>query len=507
MSSYNTGILYLYRLLRPTGLILGCTLFVLLCTGCKSDQANPSWTDQTIATVPPEQTATINLPVLTPVSPATSIPGAITAQVLDATPQPAVILEMTQAPVFTATQPIGQVSNLLFLSDSDLIRWDPEFNETDLLIENVERYSSSLDGSRVAFLRSRKIAANANRLYDLALFEPKSDHSTTLLTSTPDIPVLSMSPDGRWVAYLDPGQQNQIFITPFRNPETPKSLIICERLTQAHCENLLWSSDNRDLLWSDRQGLWVAHETQPARLAVPGRVQITDPQGERSEIQVVFRPIHWSPSGRFALVEVIPSTTSVHWLAVADTRTGRVVEVPDTFSVTTDEQLEDAISWLEDGRLAVAAGNPDTPRRYPTVTLYQVIATHEKLLVVDKTFSLFNEDFLFSPTDHPGIRFVPYALTQTNDEQLSLALIPSENITPAVLVNLDLKSGDVAIQRVVTINFDKIIWSSTRPDAIFFGANSEVIYLPAGSTPEIDLQAIFGNDLHDFFWVYTPEPS
>ncbi len=507
MNSYKISIASLYRLLRPAGLMLGCALFVILCTGCLSNQADPSLVEQPVPTAPSEQIATFNLPAVTPESPSASIPDAIPTTDLNATPLPAAILEMTPAPVFTATQPTGQVSDLLFLSNSDLIRWDPESDETALLLENVERFSSSMDGSRIALLRSRKIAANASRLYDLDLFEPKSGLSTTLLAGTSDIPVLSISPDGRWVAYLNPEQQNQVFISPFRNPEIPINLNICERLTAAHCERLLWSNDNRDLLWSDRQGLWLAHETQPARLAVPGSVQITDPQGETSEIQVALRPISWSPAGRFALVEVIPSTTSVHWLAVADTRTGRVVEVPDTFSTTSGETLEEAYGWLDDGRLAVAAANPDLPSRYPTITLYQLIATHGELLVFDGSFSLLDDDFLLSPTDHPGVTFTPLSLTQTDDQQVSLALVPSEEITPAALVTLDLKTGDVAIQRIVSNDISNIIWSSTRPDAVYFGANSEVTYLPAGSNSEIDLQAIFGSNLHDFYWVFSPDPS
>jgi hypothetical protein len=487
--------------------MLGCAVFGLLCTGCLSNQADSSLVEPPISTAPSEQIATINLPAVTPESPSASIPDVIPTQNLNTTPLPAAILEMTPTPVFKANLPTGQVSDLLFLSNSDLIRWDPESDETALLLDDVERFSSSLDGSRITILRSRKIAANASRLYDLDLYEPKSGLSTTLLAGTSDIPVLSISPDGRWVAYLNPGQQNQIFISPFRNPEIPNNLIICERLTAAHCDRLLWSKDNRDLLWSDRQGLWLVHETQPARLAVPGRVQITDPQGETSEIQVAIRPISWSPAGRFALVEVIPSTTSVHWLAVADTRTGRVVEVPDTFSTTEEVIREEAIGWLKDGRLAVAAANPDFPSRFPNITLYQVIATHGELLVLDESFSLFDNDFLLGPTDHPGVTFTPLSLTQTDDQQISLALIPSENITPAALVNLDLQSGSVAIQRIVPNDLTNIIWSSTRPDAVYFGANSEVIYLPAGSTSEIDLQANFGNNLHDFYWVYSPDPS
>jgi hypothetical protein len=491
----------LYRLKQAARVILYGLILTFLCVACFPVKANAPLPVQLTSPSPASPRSDVLPPTVRPGFQNTPTPAKLPVFSTIQATQPLSSLEVTPSSVFSPTQPVGSTSDLLFLSDSALVRWEPGTEQARLLEEDVQKFSPTKDGSRIAILHSRGIAANGTQQYELTVLEANSGNFITLLTATPELPLLSGSPDGRWVAYIDPQQHSQVLKSSSRSPDKAVQVGACNQDISIHCTRLLWSPDSRDLMWSDRQGLWVAHESQPAKLAAQASIQTTDPHGEKSNIQVVFNPVSWSPAGRFALVEVIPSATGVHWLAVVDTRSGRMVEVPQTFSSTNQEANRYAIGWLTDGRLAVASSDPDQKLRYPSVNLFQVIPTHEELLVFEKSFVLFDEAQLLSPTDHPGISYSPSWLAQTGRQQVSFALIPSEITTPPVLVTLDLKTGQLSILGTTPNDILSILWSTSRADAVVLGKHSQVLLLPADGGPMVDLRSLFGTNLQDFIWL------
>src|SRR5690606_5459963 len=113
---------------------------------------------------------------------------------------------------------------------------------------------------------------------------------------------------------------------------------LCLPETAQDCASLIWSADSRELLWNDSRGIWV---TQPprglARQVLENQISVTDPRGGKTDVQVSFNQLSWSPGGRFALAQVALIGSDVHWQAVLDTRMGRLIQVPDTYTLGEEQ--------------------------------------------------------------------------------------------------------------------------------------------------------------------------
>ena len=410
-------------------------------------------------------------------------------------------VEITPSPSYSSTVP-GKISgHLLFLADSSLKHWRPYSGHANLLLNDVWDYSSSVNGQRIAVLQSQKITANGSQLFDLNVFEPKTRQIQTLLAAIPEPHLLSISPYGLSIAFWDRQGGGDVIITPSTNPSQPTRTGSCEQKASANCHELLWSPDSRELLWSDSRGIWISKDSQEARLAVPGKVQITDPQGDQSEVQVLYKPISWSPVGRFILVDVIPSASSVHWLVVIDTRTGVAVELPFTYGTLQSSMPSYAATWLKDGRLALAYVDREQPSRFPRIRIYQVVPTNDEFIVLDQDRETYEASDMLSPTDHPGIFYTPGWLGQTSQETISLALIPSEPVTPPALVSQDLESGDLVILHTLPDNTLDVIWSHSRADAIILDRVTQTFWGPAEFGPLVEMDSVFGSNSQKFVWL------
>jgi hypothetical protein len=477
------------------GMILACAS---ACALVQPAQINPPVTPTAaVLTVQP-----ILLPTALPPSPFTPTPDslAISAPISPTAPT---LLEITPSPGITATQTTGWISDLIFQSKTDLIRWQPDSTEAQRISEQAIRYAASRDGSQIAVLQNRQITANAEQLFDLVIFHSWAGDPVTILPSTPKLDLLTVSPDGRWVNFLDPDQPDRILQSTTRQAVDPTYIGDCQRVSPEHCTVLIWSSDSRDLMWSDRQGLWVSHESQQASLVAAPVVETIDPQGEKSVIQVAFVPIRWSPAGRFALIDVIPSTSAVHWLAIVDTRSGQIVEVPGTFSHRSEEVVPYAVNWLSDGQLSVVARDSDQGQRFPVISIYKTMPTHDEMLVFQKDYPTFADSQLLQPSEHPGITYSPAWLSQTESQQISFGLIPSDLLLPVILINVDLKTGQVAFIRTYQNDLRDIRWSASRADAVLIGKHGQVFLSLADGSPVIDMRAIFDATEQDFTWLST----
>lgn len=495
----------MFHSLHPSGLTFKITLAwilpIMILAGCRPVGASlaPEILQTPSGALP--QHGTQSYPTSQPVAP---IAANSTIEIIPTPGKselPFIALEVTTSTPYSPTITRESGEDLLFLADSNLMHWQPSAERTDLLLSDVWDYAASADAGRIAILQSRKITANGSQLFDINIYEPKSGAINSLVNAIPEPLLLSIAPDGRHVTYWDRHSGGVVKILQVNNPTQPIQPGNCASSMEANCQQLLWSPDGRELLWSDSRGIWVSKNSQAARLAVSGAVQFTDPHGNQSEVNVIYRPIDWSPEGRFILAEAIPSATGVHWLAVLDIRTGQAFELPYTFSNLGQEIPSWAATWLNDGKLALIYNDLETPEKYPRIRLYKVMPTNQEFIVLDREMQIFETEFMLSATDHPGNIYSPAWLDQTGPEVVSFALIPSEPVTPPVLVSLNYKKDTIGVLHTLPDDTTDVVWSQNNTDAIVLGEHSRVFWAPTEPGPLLDLHSLFGADFREFLWI------
>jgi len=82
-------------------------------------------------------------------------------------------------------------------------------------------------------------------------------------------------------------------------------------------------------------------------------------------------------------------------------------------------------------------------------------------------------------------------------------LIPSDLLLPVILINVDLKTGQVAFIRTYQNDLREIRWSASRADAVLIGKHGQVFLSLADGSPVIDMRAIFDATEQDFTWLST----
>ncbi len=347
----------------------------------------PSPTLVTIAT----QTNT-PLPTLTPTS--TRLPTSMPLPYPPnfTPPPPRTVVPPTRSPTPTATRiPIPTIVpsvrpasadhlppvtyDLLFVSSGKLMRWNRSASSIETLATDVTTFSASADGHR-AELR-RRISSTEE---EIAWLDLRTRQETTLAhvqRTEPyayygEVRLSSISPDGRWVAYLARGSQPSVDGTPsptiapiLSHSDGPRNLfgmIYAVRLDKpnerievgfAAAEQLplgsgsfgtlLWSPDSRSIVWSDARGVWLAALGQPARLLINHKFGYDGPVGS-------WGPLAWSPSGRYLLSRIQYYEGAA--LGVLDTQTGGAQDIPDTILYLSYAEA----TWLQDERLFVVRG-------------------------------------------------------------------------------------------------------------------------------------------------------
>jgi len=241
-------------------------------------------------------------------------------------------------------------SDLLYISDGKLMRWDQMTGFTGMLVDNIVDFSTH-HGKRVALLRTRNITANGVELYDLAYLDFETMQVITLLESIPKPPIFALSPDEGRIAYSTNGTELTIHSVELDSSNKDVELGTCQPGESGLCDEITWSQDSLSVLWADSRGVWVSSiKDLTQRKVHPNSVSIQDPVGDEIDVKVTFRDFIWSPQGRYALAEVIPDDSDVRWRCILDTRRLRLVEVPESYK--TEGHQTNAI-WSQDGSLLV----------------------------------------------------------------------------------------------------------------------------------------------------------
>jgi hypothetical protein len=425
-----------------------------------------------------------------------------TADPTVATPIPSITSSLpTTTPTITAASIPHFSSDLLFLSENRLGRWNDVSSELSLMAANVATFNASENGHRIALLRLRGLANQNGNLFNLDVMDMQTNHIRTILKDTQQIFLLAISPDDQWIAYTSQEKGGSIFLLATNNGASPEKLGNCSQSDHTmNCNNgPIWSSDSRSLAWSDNQGVWVyTMEDSQTSLAIPGKLEVRDPKGALSQVQVSFSRLSWSPQGRYLKAEVSPSGSGVHWQAVLDTRTGRVGEVPETY---TQARISSELTWLPDGSLCQIRSSARQQNQGPVATLWRVLPTRDNLLLQMNSFTLQSDDFPSIVNNLPELNDVPSWLESIDDRLVSFALFLPEQERPGVLFTMDLKYGAVQKINELPYNTQMILWAPDHAGTLVHSQEGEILFIPRdGSTPK-NLSASLGSDANEFRWL------
>jgi WD40-like Beta Propeller Repeat len=418
------------------------------------------------------------------------------------TPTP---LETSALPTIVPTSAVESIphfsSDLLFLSERRLGRWNDVSDEISLMAASVASFTSSENGHKVALLRSRGLANQNGNAFNLDVMDLQTNRTRTILQDTQQIFLLAISPDGQWIAYTSQERGGSIFLLSAENGASPTKLGNCSQPDHTlNCDNgPVWTSDSHSLAWSDEQGVWVyTMEGDQTILAIPGKLEVSNPKGELSHIQVSFSQMSWSPQGRYLKAEVSPNGSDVHWQSVLDTRTGRVGEVPETY---TQARTSSELTWLPDGSLCQIRSSDHQQNQGPVANLWRVLPTRENLLQEVKSFTLQSDDFPSLVNNLPALNDVPAWLESIDDRLISFALFLPEQARPGILFTMDLKYGAVQKINELPSNTQMILWAPDHAGTLVQSQQGEILFIPRdGSVPK-NLTPSLGSDAKEFRWL------
>jgi len=396
-------------------------------------------------------------------------------------------------------------SDLLFISDNRLIRWDHITHYGVVLAEDVIEYSVSENGKNVALLRSRGITANGKELFDVDLLNLKTKQKHPFLSEIPGIKGVALSPDGNWLAFFQTDLK-QVRGVQLSNPESIITLGVIDTFDD-HCTSPLWSPDSQSVLWCDQEKIWVDHvNINKKELLADRKVQILDPKSQPIDVNATFGDIRWSPAGRFALVRVFPEGTNVQWQAVLDTRTKRMVQILDSFC---ENDQDTSLTWLQNGDLAVvgsAKGQTDIP---PAIKIWRVIPTNTEMLVSKLRISIDLKLFV----DHPLLkeflnkkdsRIEVESLQPIATSHLFIGARDIVKIQSWAILDLNLDNGTITPVLTLLSDIVGVIWSPEGNGLITQSLNGQVQYISIAAGETFELTPYSNTKINMFTWL-APE--
>jgi len=405
----------------------------------------------------------------------------------------------------TSTPGVLATSDLLFISANRLLRWDHVTHYSSSLAENVVAFSTNANGSKIVLLRPRGMAANGNELFDLDLLDFSNKQTYTLIEGTSRLLDLALSPDGAWLAYqhrLD--GRSTISLMRISDPANPVDLGPCEAQPADSCTPLAWSPDSQSLAWSDQRGLWVAGAGKgSARLLHSGTVEVPDPQGNTSQIEAQLTAPEWSPVGRFVLVQVVPDQSEASWQAVIDSLTGGMGQVLDSYK-TSPGQV--SVSWLPDGRLAVARSSDQEKQTPAAIQVWDVLATNPALLVSTGLYK-FPAGILPSGVTSDTIsNQLIYALRldwiqQTTPGHVLFGVRQAENSTQSALYDLNLLTNSVTELFQLTPEIERILWAPDGSGLLILTSDGRALFTSADGKEIFNLEPTTGSAPTGFVWL------
>jgi len=258
------------------------------------------------------------------------------------------------------------------------------------------------------------------------------------------------------------------------------------------------------LLWGDQRGLWVASVGKGSTVQIhTTTVEILDPQGKTSQIDAQFSSLEWSPTGRFALVQVSPSQSEASWHAVIDCLTGRLGQVLDSYKLAPEQV---SVSWLPDGRLAVARASDQSQQMPAAIQIWNVLATNPTLLVSAAQYK-FPSSILSSETDTISITNTainPLHLDwvqQTNPYHLLFGAFQPDRPSQVVLFDFNFQTNSITRFIKLDINIEQVLWAPDGSGVLIVTTDRQVLFISSDGKETIKLIPTSGSAPTSFIWL------
>lgn len=461
---------------------------IVLLSGCSLQTVTPTPGNRPALIYPTETPAPII--VITPRTPTNTHPPMPSP-----TPSPTApvaILESDQQPLLPY--------DLLYLSNDRLMLWDHERKNQEALISQVSIYTLSSDGSQVALLRAKGITANGIEMYDLERMDLNTRQIQILIDDIRQVSSLSLSPDLQWLAYVMPGDDHTIHIVANTSEPIRKTIATCQSSHSTHCTDLKWSSESRELAWSDREGLWVYTLGQNApQLILPEQASITDPRGNTTRVSVRYQSLSWSPFDRYILCEVVVLSSDVQWWGVADTTLKNLALLPDSY---TTKPPRISTIWARDGRLFVTRPSHYMDNQRAVIELWNVVPTSSKLLLLARTYSLPPMEIYTSQHSVSVPDFSLENIYQASNDFFYLAAYTTGTPILSALMRFDARFGLLEKTNDLIIDEQTLLWAPDGKSTLI--GDPDVKWISIGSSQLFDLQAILGVQSCCFSWVPGP---
>jgi hypothetical protein len=371
-----------------------------------------------------------------PINTSTSIPTPVHSPT-------AVLISTTSPATFFAATPTTQPAqlpkitrDLLFFNHFGLVLWNHTTSKLEILASTgnytstvyANQITQSNDGQRLTFLYPEPHAGWSLGFLDLpnrlltSLASSEQFYSTKFLT---------ISPDGEWAAFMQPGSKLKnglenntrpvsftirpqpggppgygVIYAAKTNPPGPNIEIgYCSEKRDAgwrSCMGLLWSPDSGSIAWSDADGMWIKHLGGTTRHLLPFTIGVSPHQGA-STIQLRA----WSPLGRYILAG-IGHHGGWNW-AVIDTQTGQFFEFPD---MVEDYRHQPSMTWMRDGRLFALKTGDEATGKGPSGQIWRIEQREGLSFIPEREFEI--DAFLGN---------YPLAPYQLDDNRLVMALL------------------------------------------------------------------------------------
>lgn len=437
-----------------------------------------------VMTVHPTLTAA--LPTTHPSLTATGTPMPPTP-----TPIPPVTIEPTSAPLPTPTATSGPMlpsASILFVRDGTLQQWSPHTGEVKALANGVNSppiYAADL----VVFLQE----ITPKQEFALMIFHiPTQTVHELLSTSTISLAVpydtsFSISPNGRWLAYVSGDSPDSATVTVHEIVIENQQVSVKSPIFTVNSgagwnwphQQLTWPTGS-DLSWSDQAGIWVANLSakpiNPVVAISPSTntyllppLNPADQDKNPGTAYTKFIPYLWSSDGRHLLVYEHRYEESTYRVIERDTN--RSFEIPDAFS----GHARDNVAWLNETMIIVI-------RTDGSVETWHVNPDSEPLMVQDKTFQL--------PLTVQFNSLMPLA-----DNQLRFSASALHGPAVTALYDLSIESGELTkISPDIPQHETALYWSPDGQYALsrelFF--NSTMFLLDANGSTPIEMSLVFG---------------
>lgn len=398
------------------------------------------------------------------------------------------------------------VSDLVFLDDDNLYRWDRRRNRAVLLAENIADFAVSAKNHTALVLLPLPMTANGMQRFNLELVQLETGEKQTLLAETPKPQKLAISANGAAGAYYLQGERTLVYLFESLPAGEPKLVGACEEAAAESCLSLALTPDGRSLAWSDGRGIWIYDPSnRKTRLVHDPVVEITDPEGQVGLYSAAFFNLRWSADGRFLLVRSVPANSPVGWESVIDVRTGAMAHIPDSFTQGADEAHAE---WYAPAQVLVTNAGDPVRREPPFIHLWNVIATNPRILVSDRRYDLYSDDFPFSSESSKAIPAHGVSWVAPGPPgKLLLAITLPDTAAEPVLFLLDLLLGKLTKIRDLPPSVVDVAWSPDGSGGMVSIRGGLLYFLHLSTGNLIDLRTVLDLEPRRIHWLAPSLPK